>query len=98
MTAGRCAGCGMVRTSHRSVAEHIRNCGPYLVLWRESPDRALDPEAEFRRWQEEDRNPEAKDLAREQRLNGIFATIDAARDKATRRFRTPPDILADDEE
>lgn len=48
MALGRCAGCGF-QGSVRAAQAHVSRCPAYAVLFRDAPERALDPVAEFRR-------------------------------------------------
>lgn len=51
---GRCAGCG--RTGKvKAVQGHIVDCEDWQELYRADRARALDPAAEFTRWETEDK-------------------------------------------
>lgn len=63
---GRCAGCGWEDPSSKRVRVHVQECGEYLALFRATPERALDPEAEYVR-------------DREHRQSAEFAEADEAR-------------------
>lgn len=56
-TKGRCAGCettGLLK----AVTTHVVTCQAWAALYRENPARALSPEAEYARWEAEDRKSE----------------------------------------
>lgn len=59
MTKGRCAGCGYEDSSIR-VADHTMDCPEFAKLYREAPDKALDPEVEYTRHQEYLLTPEGR--------------------------------------
>lgn len=92
MSQGRCAGCGEMGTA-AEVSEHIRACTPYRQLFDDSPERALAPEEELRRWQEEDRPGE-----RAGRKEAAVSEADRRRGEQRARWETPPDPLEDDED
>lgn len=50
MPLGRCAGCGASDASARRMAAHISECEDYKELYRTSPDRALSPAEEQKRY------------------------------------------------
>lgn len=89
---GRCAGCERTDKSADTTREHTRYCPAFKVLFEQSPERALDPETEYRRWVELERG-----IARE----GIrqIAIREAERRRAVQaeRWATPPDILDEEE-
>ena len=63
MSAGRCAGCR--KTGQPApLRTHVTECAAWLAL---PPDRQLDPEAEYRRWIEQDRDTE-RDVTGSRRL------------------------------
>lgn len=93
MAIGRCSGCGRTEQSKR-VQLHVLTCPDYLALYRESPERCLDPEKEQARHRDED-TVEARAALRDQRLRVRFAEIDTVYQRQAQRWKTPPDILAD---
>lgn len=93
MSPGRCAGCGKTHQSCKVIRTHTMSCPDYLKLFKESPEKALDPEAEHRRWNEEENSDEARAEAKDVRLQKRFAELDAKRDEQTTRWSTPPSIL-----
>lgn len=87
MPTGRCAGCGETG-KNSSIIEHTRYCPEFIALYRRNPEAALAPEAEFTRWNTE------------QRADDRAARREAAIDEAGRRraeqaarWETPADIL-----
>ncbi len=54
MSAGRCAGCRKTGQP-KPLRTHVTECADWLAL---PPARQLDPEAEYRRWIEQDRDAE----------------------------------------
>lgn len=92
MAAGRCAGCGRT-DSARKVALHILTCQAYIELFERDPESALTPEAEFIRFRREDDTPEARALARGNRLHQRFTEINRQQVASASRWATPPDIL-----
>lgn len=48
---------------------HLVGCASYAELFLTAPDRALSPAEEFRRYQEQDRAPEALETARQAALD-----------------------------
>jgi hypothetical protein len=83
---GRCAGCGKTGQP-RPVGRHVVECPQWLAL---APERQLDPEAEYLRWQSRDREDE-RDA---RRGRAIEANI-AARDAAGLRFARSRDLDAE---
>lgn len=65
MTAGRCAGCGYTNSSCKTVRAHVLSCPEYRKVWQTDRARALDPEAEWTRWTQEEGSPEAKEAERD---------------------------------
>lgn len=80
---GRCAGCGKTGQSC-SLGRHVVECLPWLDL---PPARQLDPEAEYRRWQDEDREDE-----RDARRDRAIEANTAARQAASVRFARSRDL------
>jgi len=87
---GRCAGCGLTDRNADKVREHARYCPEYKTLYQESPERALDPEAEFTRYKEAER-------AGDRQVRREAAVTEAERRRAvqTARWETPPDLLSE---
>lgn len=82
MCQGRCAGCG--RTGPvKVIRSHTAGCKKFASLFRADPVRALDPEAEYARWKDEEADAE-KHAAR---LAQVGRTDDA-RAAMAERFRT----------
>ena len=80
---GRCAGCG--RTGQpKPLRRHVTECPPWLAL---SPERQLGPEAEYRRWQDEDRDGE-----RDERRERAIEASTAARAAVSGRFARSRDL------
>lgn len=97
MAAGRCAGCGYT-SSTRKTELHVLSCPDYLALYREHPDKALDPAAELVRHQTEEDTREVRAERRGRRLTKRYAELERAYAQQTARFASPPDILDDDTE
>lgn len=95
MPHGRCAGCGKTDVSARKIAAHTMECGDFAELFRSSPSRALDPEAEHVRWQASGLKQRAVEEARDERLGSRALELDEARRRSIRRWERPPDPLAD---
>jgi len=70
-------------------------CPRYLELYKSNPAAALDPRAEFDRFKREEDSPEARAVAKDERLAKRFAELDTRRVAQTERWATPPDPLAD---
>jgi hypothetical protein len=92
VSAGRCAGCGGTDSSCQRIKKHVQKCPDFLALYRTDPARALDPEAEYRRWVAEDRRDEAA-----QRRRAVIEEAESSRAQRASRFATPPDVLEEDE-
>jgi hypothetical protein len=92
MAAGRCAGCGRV-DSARKIALHVLACQGYIELFERNPEAALTPEAELLRFRREDDTPEARAVARGQRLHERFTEINRQQAASASRWACPPDIL-----
>lgn len=92
MASGRCAGCHKTG-SLRTIDTHVNTCEPYLALYRTDPANCPTPAEEYRRHRTEDATPEARALAREQRLTRRFAELNRHQAASTVRWATPPDIL-----
>lgn len=79
IAAGRCAGCGHEDASARKVRYHTSSCAKFIELWRASPEKALDPEAEHARVHGEEHIAAKKDAKLErhydikERLQGLAA-------------------------
>jgi hypothetical protein len=86
VSAARCAGCGTTGQP-KPVGRHVVECPAWLAL---PPARQLDPEAEYRRWLEQDREDE-RDARRER---AIEANI-AARVAVSGRFARSRDLDAE---
>lgn len=85
---GRCAGCGLTDRDADKTREHVRYCPAYKALHDQSPERALDPEAEYERWIQLERG-----IAREGRKVAAVHEVERRRAEQTGRWATPPDIL-----
>jgi hypothetical protein len=83
---GRCAGCGKTGQP-RPLRGHVTECRTWLAL---PPARQLDPEAEYRRWQEQDREDE-----RDQRRERAIEANTAARQAVSARFARSRDLDAE---
>lgn len=79
----RCAGCGKTGQP-KPVSRHVVECPDWLAL---TPARQLDPEAEYRRWLEQDRGDE-RDARRERAIEASTA----ARVAAGGRFAVSRDL------
>lgn len=88
---GRCPGCGLSHKDSDLVREHTRYCRKYKALLAYHPERALDPEAEFIRWRDEDRSGE-----RDDRRQDAVDEADRRRAVQASRWATPVDLLADE--
>ncbi len=82
---GRCAGCQKTGQP-KPMRSHVVECPAWLALPRE---RQLDPEAEYRRWQDEDREDE-RDARRERAINANMT----ARQVVSARFARSRDLDA----
>lgn len=87
MSTGRCAGCGRLGKASE-VSEHTRDCASYKHLFMTSPERALEPEAEFLRWRAAERPAE-----RAERIRLAVDEADRRRRVQACRWATPADIL-----
>lgn len=83
---GRCAGCGKTGPP-KPMRKHVVECLDWLAL---PPDRQLGPEAEYGRWQLEDREAE-----RDARRERAIADNTAARAVAGARFACSRDLDAE---
>jgi hypothetical protein len=70
--------------------EHTRYCPQFKDLYARDPDRALDPEAEFIRWRDNDRAD-----FRAGRRDAAVTEVERRRAEQKARWATPPDILED---
>jgi len=95
---GACSGCGDESVSCKKIAAHIQQCSAYAKLYKESPELALTPAAEYEKRRAMQQDPELRAAAREVRLNKVFADVDRRRQAETDRFKRPADMLADDDE
>jgi hypothetical protein len=86
VSVARCAGCGTTGQP-KPMRTHVTECDPWLAL---PPSRQLDPEAEYRRWQEQDREDE-----RDQRRERAIADNTAARAASGVRFAASRDLDAE---
>lgn len=82
MAQGRCAGCG-VTGPHKVVTAHMMVCAEYVALFLSDSAKALDPEAEYTRWQNDDKAGE-RAVARQEQI----ADTDARRAAMAGRFAT----------
>ena len=82
---GRCSGCGKTGQP-KPVRRHVAECPAWLAL---PPGRQLDPEAEYRRWQEQDRDTE-----RDARRGRAIEASTAARQAVSARFARSRDLDA----
>jgi hypothetical protein len=80
---GRCAGCAKTGQP-RPMSRHVVECRFWLAL---PPERQLGPEAEYRRWQEQDREDE-----RDQRRERAIEANTAARQAVSARFARSRDL------
>ncbi len=94
MALGRCAGCGITAPS-RQVKIHVLGCVEYLALHRTTPERCLDPEADYLRHKQETDTPEARARRRDSRLRERFQDLDEQYDRQQKRWATPADFLDD---
>jgi hypothetical protein len=95
MHPGRCAGCGVVNTSCKKIRAHVCECPDYLRLYRESPEKALEPEAEYLRWKADDTVADVRAQQKDLRLQARFKALDEKRALQVERFAAPPDPLDD---
>lgn len=70
-------------------------CDDFEVLWREHPEKALSPKAEYERWRREEMSKEAKDERKVARLDVMFAELDRKREYQSQRWEKPRDPLED---
>lgn len=87
MSKGRCAGCGESGSSCE-IDRHIRRCAAWARLYQQSPQDALEPKAEYLRWETQDKADQ-----RAQEVQRSISRVDAIRAAQAERFRRPPDIL-----
>ena len=85
MSAGRCAGCGKAGVQ-KMMNTHVTECSYWLAL---PPVRQLDPEAEYRRWLDQDRDDE-----RDARRDRAIAATTAAHAAVGARFAKSRDLDA----
>lgn len=90
MSAGRCAGCGKVSASCKLIGAHVLECPGFRELFLRDPAAALDPEAEYARWQAEDLSGE-----RAERRQQAEDDNKSRRAAMASRYATPKDILED---
>ena len=86
---GRCAGCGLVNRNSAVVREHVRYCPEFLNLFLTAPERALEPEDEFARYRDEDRQAD-----RQKHKDDAISEADRRRAEQAARWETPPDLLS----
>ena len=79
----RCAGCGKTGQP-KPLRKHVVECGDWLAL---PPEKQLDPEAEYARWQSEDREDE-----RDARRDRAIEANTAARQAVSARFSRSRDL------
>lgn len=94
MPTGRCAGCGFTNSS-KKVQVHVLDCSDYLALFRQSPQRCLDPDAEHARYKAEEDNSTARAKRRDRRLQDRFAELERQASIQATRWQQPKDILED---
>jgi hypothetical protein len=94
MARGRCAGCGMTNASIKKMRAHIMSCPDYTELFQRAPERALEPVQEQERWLAAEGSAEARDAARDERLEALRERLAAARVAQVDRWRTPDDLLS----
>lgn len=94
MPQGRCAGCGFT-DSDRKAKHHVAVCGDYFELFKNDPDKALDPVDELRRYRTEEMTSGARAVRRDQRLSARFDQLDALQQQQVSRWSKPKDILED---
>lgn len=94
MPTGRCAGCGY-NGSCKKVKAHILTCPDYLKLFRELPERCLEPAAEHARYKTEEDTSEARAERRDVRLQHRFAELERLQAAQVARWQRPKDILED---
>lgn len=88
MATGRCAGEGCGKTGpEKAMLRHIRECPKWQAVYAEDPARALDPVAEYVRWQSED---QAAD--RDARRQEAVTRTDGQRAAMHKRFSRSTDI------
>jgi hypothetical protein len=85
---GRCPGCGLMHKDSGFVREHVRYCEKYAALYAGYAELVIDPEAEFIRWRDEERQGE-----REGHRGEVIAEADRRRAVQHDRWATPPDLL-----
>lgn len=69
------------------MRKHVVDCPDWLGL---PPARQLEPEAEYRRWLEQDRDAE-----RDQRREQVIAATESARAASSARFARSSDLDAE---
>ena len=83
---GRCAGCGKTGQP-KPLRLHVTECPDWLAL---PSQKQLDPEAEYRRWQDENRDDE-----RDERRERAIEASTAARQAVSARFARSRDLDAE---
>lgn len=101
MNPGRCEGCGKENKSCKKIKIHILGCEEFKRLWRDNPERALEPDVSYQRHRGvlED----TKDKRREVRIAGMRTRDRARLDGQAKRWGTATaasalDLLADAED
>ena len=82
MSAGRCSGCGLEDRSCKKIGTHIHTCSSFLELFRSDPDKALEPEEEYRRYHAWLKTEEGQEFLDDQRAD----RIDAYREEGEERL------------
>lgn len=82
MSQGRCPGCGEMNQVN-VIYGHLVSCPEYARLYREYPERALSPVAEYQRWLGEEKSAEQAT-----RVAAKVADTDGRRAAMADRFRT----------
>lgn len=93
MARGRCAGCGMTNASIKKMRAHLMSCPAYTELFQSAPERALEPAQEQQRWLADEGSSEAREAARDVRLEALRERLAAARVAQVDRWKTPDDLL-----
>lgn len=91
MARGRCAGCGLEDPSAKKVERHVASCPDYLALYRTSPEKALSPEDEMKRWSEvtsSDEYQEAKAAEKDERYAGYRANNERRVEQQASRWKS----------
>lgn len=87
MSRGRCAGCGYEDASCKKVRSHVQSCPEFVTLFKEHPERAIDPEDEYVRWKDHTESFEYQ-MAKDEAKTALYAKY---REDAERKLEISKD-------